>query len=70
MLLKGVTDMLETSTQERFAEFVLFIYRGHYYVELYTEILCQGLAAVLILNLENQKFSNSSGGNNATSTEI
>lgn len=30
-------------------------------MELYTEILCQDLAAVLILNLENQKFSNSWG---------
>lgn len=39
-------------------------------MELYTEILCQGLDAVLILNLENQKFSNSSGENNLTSTEI
>lgn len=30
-------------------------------MELYTEILCRGLAAVFILNIENQKFSNSWG---------
>lgn len=29
MLLKSVTDMLEISTQERFWEFVLFVYKGH-----------------------------------------